>query len=100
MKQTNSPGSSLRKARFYHTGTHRYPGEGWDHILYLTILFTHMPLAALVPPLATRSIYLALKGRITQHKKWAKVTLPVWMYVSVTGVIIYWMLYHLAAIQP
>lgn len=80
--------------RFYLTGTHRYPGTGWDRTLYLTILLTHMPLAALVPPLAIRSMYLAVKKRFVTHRQWARVTLPIWLYVSVTGVVIYWMLYH------
>ena len=82
--------------RFALTGIHRYPGEGWDRTLYLIILGTHTPLAAMVPALAIRTLYLALKGRFVTHRKWARVTFPIWMYVSVTGVAVYYMLYHYA----
>jgi uncharacterized membrane protein YozB (DUF420 family) len=57
-------------------------------------LATHITLAATVPFLAARTIYLAIKRRIPTHRKWARWTLPIWMYVSVTGVLIYLMLYH------
>ncbi len=80
--------------RFYLTGTHRYPGLGFMKTLYLSILFTHTVLAATVPFLAIRSIYLGLKNRIEAHRKIAKLTLPIWMYVSATGVLIYFMLYR------
>ena len=80
--------------RFYLSGAHRYPGSGGMKTLYLSILFTHTVLAATVPFLAIRTIYLALKNRISSHRKIAKVTLPIWMYVSVTGVVIYFMLYR------
>jgi putative membrane protein len=76
-------------------GVHRYPGEGWDRTFYLTLLSTHITLAASVPALAGRTMYLAIKRRIATHRKWARWTLPIWMYVSVTGVVIYLMLYHL-----
>lgn len=81
--------------RIYLEGTHRYPGEGWDRTFYLSLLTSHIILAAFVPVLAFRTIYLAVKNRIPTHKKWARFTLPIWMYVSVTGVLIYLMLYHL-----
>ncbi len=80
--------------RFYLTGVHRYSGTGLMKQVYLTILLTHTVLAATVPFLAIRTLYLALKNRIEAHKKIAKITLPIWMYVSVTGVIVYLMLYH------
>ena len=82
--------------RVYLTGTHRFPGEGWQKALYLAILFSHMVLAVVTVPLVLRTLYLARASRFVEHRKIAKVTLPVWMYVSVTGVIVYWMLYHLA----
>ncbi|MFO1463859.1 MAG: DUF420 domain-containing protein [bacterium] len=82
--------------RFYLTGTHRYPGTGAMRTIYLSILLTHTLLAAAVPFLAIRTIYLALKNRIEAHRKIARVTLPVWMYVSLTGVLIYLMLYRWA----
>jgi putative membrane protein len=80
--------------RFYLTGVHRYPGTGTIRQVYLTLLTSHTLLAVTVPFLATRTIYLALKNRIASHRKIAKVTLPIWIYVSVTGVVIYFMLYH------
>ena len=80
--------------RFYFTGVHRYPGEGWLKTLYLSILITHTPLAAAVPVLAIRLIYLAVKNRLAAHRRLARWTLPIWMYVSATGVVIYFMLYH------
>src|SRR5262249_51964952 len=80
--------------RFYLTGVHRYPGSGFLKTLYLTILGTHTLLAATVPFLAIRTLYLALKNRIPSHRRIAKVTLPIWMYVSATGVLIYFMLYR------
>ncbi len=82
--------------RVFKVGTTVYPGEGFDRTLYLAILATHTILAALVPFLAIRSIYLALKNRLSQHKKIARLTFPIWLYVSVTGVVIYLMLYHYA----
>ncbi|MCC6273327.1 MAG: DUF420 domain-containing protein [Deltaproteobacteria bacterium] len=82
--------------RFYLTGTHRYPGTGAMRTVYLSVLLTHTVLAAAVPFLAIRTIYLALKDRVAAHRRIARITLPVWMYVSVTGVLIYFMLYHWA----
>jgi putative membrane protein len=82
--------------RFYLTGTHRFPGGGWLKAVYLTILFTHMVLAVVTVPLVLRTLYLARASRFAEHRKIAKYTFPVWMYVSVTGVIVYVMLYHLA----
>ncbi len=79
--------------RFYLTGTHRYPGTGFLRTLYLSILATHTLLAATVPVLAIRTVYLAMKKRYAAHVRIARWTLPIWMYVSVTGVVIYFMLY-------
>lgn len=82
--------------RIYLTGTHHYPGSGILKTLYLSILLTHTVLAATVPFLAIRTIYLALQNRLVAHRKIAKITLPIWMYVSSTGVLIYFMLYRWA----
>jgi putative membrane protein len=76
------------------TGTHRYPGHGLAKLVYLVVLATHMVLAAATPPLAIRALQLALTGRIDAHKRIVRFTFPVWMYVSVTGVVVYLMLYH------
>ncbi len=78
------------------TGTHRYPLNDWTRPLYLGILGTHTLLAATVPFLAGRSLYLAWRGRFEAHRRIARVTFPIWMYVSVTGVVVYVMLYHVA----
>lgn len=68
--------------------------EAW-RIVYLFILITHVTLAATVPVLALITIGRGLSMRVELHRKIAKVTLPIWLYVSVTGVIVYFMLYHL-----
>lgn len=80
---------------YYHAvvGVVRFTRPGAIRAVYLTILFTHTVLAALVPPLALRTLYLAWRGRFDVHRRWARWTLPVWLYVSVTGVVIYAMLY-------
>jgi putative membrane protein len=82
--------------RFATTGAHRYPGDGLDKIFYLAILFSHMILAVLLVPLVLRALFLGWKQRFADHKRVAKWTWPIWMYVSVTGVVVYLMLYHLA----
>lgn len=61
---------------------------------YFAILFTHLPLAITVPFLALRAVFLAMKGRIIAHKKLVRWAYPIWMYVSVTGVLVYLMLYQ------
>jgi len=68
-----------------------YPG--WPKILYFAILLAHVPLAILVLPLLVLTVIPAIKGRYDVHKRWAKITAPVWLYVSVTGVLVYFMLY-------
>jgi len=80
----------------YHSyaGSKSYPGSGTSRAVYLTILVSHVVLAATVPWLAMATIYRGLKGDWERHRKIAKVTYPIWLYVSVTGVIIYIMLYH------
>lgn len=80
--------------RFYLTGTHRYPGTGILRTIYFSILISHTFLAATVPVLAIISIRLGLKNKIEKHRKVSRWTLPIWMYVSATGVVIYLMLYQ------
>ena len=77
-------------------GTHTFPGSGLLRTTYLAILISHMILAVAVVPLVIRTLWLALKGRFDKHPRLARVTFPIWLYVSVTGVIVYVMLYHLA----
>lgn len=78
------------------TGTHRYPGDGLDRILYLIILTSHTVLAILCTPFVLRAAFLGLKGRFDVHRKVARVVAPVWLYVSVSGVLVYVMLYHVS----
>ncbi len=84
--------------RFLGAGeTTRFPEDaGWVRALYLGILLTHTVLAAIVPFLALRTVWLARKERWDAHRRLARWTFPVWLYVSVTGVVIYVMLYHVA----
>jgi putative membrane protein len=81
----------------YHfaVGSVRFPGTGWVRTLYLGILLTHSVLAALVPFLAVTTLVLALRGRFDRHRRWARWTLPIWLYVSVTGIVVYAMLYRM-----
>jgi putative membrane protein len=78
------------------TGTHAFPGTGALRAAYLAVLASHTVLAALAGPLILRTLFLALRERFPAHRRIARVTLPVWLYVSVTGVVVYVMLYHLA----
>jgi putative membrane protein len=79
------------------TGTHRFPGEGWVRGLYLAILASHTLLAVAAAPLALRSLQLGWTGRFDDHRRIARVTFPVWLYVSVTGVVVYLLLYQVAS---
>jgi putative membrane protein len=82
--------------RFATTGTHKYPGTGWDKYLYLFILFSHMVLAVVLVPMLLTALRRALKSQFDAHKRVVKYAWPIWVYVSATGVIVYLMLYHLA----
>ena len=84
--------------RVVTSGSHKYPGDGLDKHIYLLILFSHMILAVVLVPLVLRALQLALRGRFPEHKKLVKYTWPIWMYVSVTGVLVYLMLYHLGPV--
>lgn len=81
----------------YHAqaGTTRFQSPGAIRTVYLTILGTHTVLAAALVPLVAVTLFRALRGRFPAHRRLARITWPVWMYVSVTGVVIYFMLYHL-----
>lgn len=72
----------------------KFTREGWIRPVYFSLLVSHIVLAAVQVPLILRTVYLGLKDRREQHKRWAKVTTPIWLYVSVTGVIVYFLLYH------
>jgi uncharacterized membrane protein YozB (DUF420 family) len=79
----------------YHVGSVPFRGQGWIRAVYFSILISHTVLAALIVPLVLITLTRALKGRFDRHKRIARWTLPLWLYVSVTGVIVYWMLYGL-----
>ncbi len=72
-----------------------FRGEGLIRPVYFAILLSHTVLAALVAPLALVTVYLGLRDRLARHMALARWTLPLWLYVSVTGVVVYWLLYHL-----
>lgn len=83
---------------YYHFqigGTKRFPGTGTIRTVYLGILITHTVLASAVPFLALASLWRGLGGQYDLHRKVARWTLPIWLYVSVTGVVVYWMLYRM-----
>ncbi|PYS94891.1 MAG: DUF420 domain-containing protein [Acidobacteria bacterium] len=77
----------------YHVGSVAYRGAGWARPVYFTILITHTILAVAVVPLALVTVTRALRERFDRHVRIARLTLPIWFYVSVTGVVIYLMLY-------
>lgn len=80
----------------YHlttVGVTRYQGQGILRFIYFFILLTHTPLAVIIVPFCLRAVYFALRGDFARHVRITKWLLPVWMYVSVTGVLIYLMLY-------
>lgn len=76
---------------FRHTS---FEATGWVRTTYLIVLGTHVSLAMVVPPLAVQVMRLGLRGERARHRRWARVAWPIWMYVSLTGVVIYWALYH------
>lgn len=76
------------------TGTHRYPGTGWARASYLAILVSHTSLAMITVPLVLLTLARAWRSRFDDHKRIARWTFPVWLYVSVTGVLVYLMLYR------
>jgi putative membrane protein len=80
----------------YHAqvGSVRFPRQGFVRPLYYTILITHVTLAATVPPLAIVTLTRGLKGRYAKHRAIARWTFPIWLYVSVTGVLVYVLLYQ------
>lgn len=81
----------------YHlrVGSVRFAGTGPIRAVYFSVLVSHTILAIAVLPLVLRTLYLGLKRRDEKHRRLAKWTFPIWLYVSVTGVVVYAMLYHL-----
>ncbi len=80
------------------TGTHRFPGTGWLRATYLAILGSHTLLAVVVAPLVLVTLALGLRARYGTHRKVARFTVPVWIYVSATGVAVYVLLYRIAGV--
>lgn len=79
----------------YHAGATRFAGTGAARVIYFTILITHTILAAVIVPFVIVTVTRALRGKFDRHRRIARWTLPMWLYVSVTGVIVYLMLYHI-----
>ncbi len=79
----------------FQVGSVKFQGTGTVRTVYFAILLTHTVLAAAVPFLAVITLSRALARRFDRHKRIARWTLPIWLYVSVTGVVVYWMLYQM-----
>ena len=78
----------------YQVGSVRFTGQGWIRPVYFSILLTHTVLAAAVLPMALVTLSRALAQKFDRHRRIARWTLPIWLYVSATGVVVYWLLYH------
>ena len=76
------------------TGTHSFAGTGLARTAYLGILISHMVLAVTLVPLVLRLLWLVRHKRFREHARWARWTYPIWLYVSVTGIVVYFLLYH------
>jgi len=77
-----------------HVGSVHFQGTGWSRPVYFTILISHTILAAAIVPLVLLTLSRALRGHYPQHRAIARWTFPIWLYVSITGVIVYFMLYR------
>lgn len=82
-------------AYHYHAGAVRFQKSGWVRPVYFSVLLSHTVLAAVTVPLVLLALSRGLRGRYERHKAVARWTLPVWLYVSLSGVAVYWMLYHM-----
>ena len=78
----------------WHVPSKKFPDLGWIKTVYLLILIPHIILAAVMVPMILKTFWHAFRQEWESHKKIARITFPIWMYVSVTGVIVYFMLYH------
>ena len=79
-----------------HAGVRHFTGSGWIRTVYFAILFSHTVLAAAIVPLAVTTVGLGLSARYPRHRRIARWTLPLWLYVSLTGVVVYVLLYRLS----
>jgi putative membrane protein len=75
-------------------GYKKFPGDDWLRTLFLTILASHTLLAVSLVPLVLRTVYLAFGQRFAEHRRIARITFPIWLYVSFTGIVVYWMINH------
>ncbi len=89
-------GAFLVTYLIYHGlhGSTRFAGEGWSRPLYFSILISHTVLATAMVPLLIFTLRPAIRADFERHRRWARITWPIWVYVSITGVVIYFMLYH------
>ncbi len=78
----------------YHTGSTPFSGQGWIRPVYFGLLISHVTLAAVILPLAVTTLYRALRSDFVRHRRIARWTLPIWLYVGVTGAVVYLMLYQ------
>lgn len=78
----------------YHVPSKKFPELGWIKIVYLLILIPHIILAAAMVPMILKTFWHAFRNEREKHRKIARITFPIWIYVSVTGVVVYFMLYH------
>ena len=79
----------------FEVGSVKFQGTGTIRTVYFAVLISHTVLAAAVPVMASITLIRALRQRFDKHRKIARWTLPIWLYVSVTGVVVYWMLYRM-----
>ena len=79
----------------FHHGATRFQGTGLARPIYFTVLTSHTILAMVIVPLVVLTFYRAFRGDFTRHRRIARITLPMWLYVSITGVIVYLMLYQI-----
>ena len=79
----------------FHVGSVHFRGQGWSRPVYFSILISHTILAAVVVPMILITLTLGLRDRFDRHRRIARWTYPIWMYVSVTGVVVYLMLYKI-----
>ncbi len=83
-------------AYHYQAGSRPFEGQGWIRPVYFVLLISHIGLAAVILPFVLTTVYRAWRSEFARHVRLARWTLPMWLYVSVTGVLVYWMLYHVA----
>ena len=85
------------RSYYFGIGPTKFTGEGLARPIYFTVLTSHTILAAIIGPFVVATLYRALKGRFDAHRRLARLVYPIWLYVSVTGVIVYLMLYQIYA---